>query len=347
MKMTFRWYGDDDKVTLQNIRQIPGVKGIVSAIYDVSVGEVWPMEKIMALKEKVESYGLTLETIESVPVHEDIKMGLPTRDRYIANYCETLRNLAKAGIKVVCYNFMPVFDWTRSDLAHELEDGSNALIYKHETVLKMDPLTGELALPGWDSSYTKEGMKDLLEQYKSVSEEDLWNNLKYFLQQVIAVADEVSIKMAIHPDDPPWSIFGLPRIITNKENLERFINLVDSPNNGISLCSGSLGVNPNNDIPELIRYFGGKGRIHFGHCRNVKITGEKSFEESSHRSADGSLDMFEIMKAYHDIGFEGPIRPDHGRMIWGETGRPGYGLYDRALGAVYMNGIWESLEKNK
>ena len=347
MKMTFRWYGDDDKVTLKQIRQIPGVTGIVSAIYDVPVGEVWPMEKITALKEKIESYGLTLETIESVPVHEDIKMGLPTRDRYIANYCETLRNLAKAGIKVVCYNFMPVFDWTRSDLAHELEDGSNALIYKHETVLKMDPLTGELALPGWDSSYTKEGMRDLLEQYKSISEEDLWNNLKYFLQQVIAVADEVSIKMAIHPDDPPWSIFGLPRIITNKENLERFINLVDSPNNGITLCSGSLGVNPNNDIPELIRYFGGKGRIHFGHCRNVKITGEKSFEESSHRSADGSLDMFEIIKAYHDIGFEGPIRPDHGRMIWGETGRPGYGLYDRALGAVYMNGIWESLEKNK
>jgi mannonate dehydratase len=345
MQMTFRWYGDDDKVTLEQIRQIPGVTGIVSAIYDVPVGEAWSMEKIVALKEKVEAKGLKLETIESVPVHEDIKMGLPSRDRYISNYCETLRNLAKVGIKVVCYNFMPVFDWTRSELGHELPDGSNALIYKQETVLKMDPLTGELSLPGWDSSYTKEGMKDLLEQYKSITEEDLWNNLKYFLEHVIAVADEVSIKMAIHPDDPPWPIFGLPRIITNKDNLERFINLVDSPNNGITLCSGSLGVDPNNNVPELIRYFGGKGRIHFGHCRNIKITGEKSFEESSHRSADGSLDMFEIMKAYHDIGFDGPIRPDHGRMIWGEKGRPGYGLYDRALGAVYMNGIWEALEK--
>lgn len=347
MQMTFRWYGDNDKVKLEQIRQIPGVTGIVSAIYDVPVGEVWPMKKIITLKNKIEAKGLKLETIESVPVHEDIKMGLPSRDKYIANYCETLRNLAKAGIKVVCYNFMPVFDWTRSELAHELPDGSNSLIYNHETVLKMDPLTGELSLPGWDSSYTKEGMKDLLEQYKSVTEEDLWNNLKYFLKYVIAVADEVAIKMAIHPDDPPWSIFGLPRIITNKENLERFINLVDSPNNGITLCSGSLGVDPNNNIPELIRYFGEKGRIHFGHCRNIKITGEKCFEESSHRSADGSLDMFEIIKAYHDIGFDGPIRPDHGRMIWGETGRPGYGLYDRALGAVYMNGMWESLEKSK
>ncbi|PJI09187.1 MULTISPECIES: mannonate dehydratase [Clostridium] len=347
MQMTFRWYGDDDKVTLDHIRQIPGVTGIVSAIYDVPVGEVWPMEKILALKKKIEAKGLKLETIESVPVHEDIKMGLPSRDKYIANYCETLRNLGKAGIKVVCYNFMPVFDWTRSELAHELKDGSNALIYKHETVLKMDPLNGELSLPGWDSSYTKEEMKGLLEKYKKVSEEDLWNNLKYFLDHIIAVADEVSIKMAIHPDDPPWSIFGLPRIITNKENLDRLVNLVDSPNNGITLCSGSLGADPNNDIPEMIRYFGAKGRIHFGHCRNVKITGKKCFEEAAHRSEDGSLDMFEIIKAYHDIGFDGPMRPDHGRMIWGETGRPGYGLYDRALGATYINGIWEALEKNK
>ncbi|AKA69196.1 mannonate dehydratase [Clostridium scatologenes] len=345
MKMTFRWYGDDDKVTLDQIKQIPGMTGIVSAIYDIPVGEVWPMEKITALKEKIEAHGLEFSVIESVPVHEDIKLGLPSRDKYIDNYCQTLRNLSKAGIKVVCYNFMPVFDWTRSELAHELPDGSNALIYKHETVLKMDPVKGELSLPGWDSSYTKEGMQDLLEQYKSITEEDLWNNLRYFLQHVIAVADEVAIKMAIHQDDPPWSIFGLPRIIKNKEDLEKLINLVDSPNNGITLCSGSLGVDPNNNVPELIRYFGKKGRIHFGHCRNVKITGEKCFEEASHRSEDGSLDMFEIMKAYHDIGFDGPIRPDHGRMIWGETGRPGYGLYDRALGATYLNGIWEALEK--
>lgn len=345
MELTFRWYGDDDPVTLDEIRQIPGMKGIVSAIYDIPVGEIWPLEKIRELKEKIEAKGLELTVIESVPVHEDIKLGLDSRDKYISNYQQTLRNLGKAGIKVVCYNFMPVFDWTRSELDYELEDGSNALIYKEETVQKMDPLSGELELPGWDTSYSKEGLRELMEMYHELDEEDLWANLKYFLEKVIPTAEEAEIKMAIHPDDPPWSIFGLPRIITNKENLERFIKLVDSPNNGLTLCTGSLGVDPNNNIPELVRYFGAKGRIHFAHLRNIKITGEKGFEESAHLSESGSLDMYEIMKAYYEVGFEGPLRPDHGRMIWGETGRPGYGLYDRALGAVYLNGIWEALEK--
>lgn len=345
MYMTFRWYGDDDKITLDNIRQIPGVEGIVSAIYDIPVGEVWPLSKILDMKNKIESKGLNFKVIESVPVHEDIKMGLETRDKYIDNYCETLRNLSKAGIEVVCYNFMPVFDWTRSNLDYELKDGSNVLIYDDNTVKKMNPLKGDLSLPGWDSSYTKKELTTLLKQYQSITEQDLWNNLEYFLKRVIKVADEVHIKMAIHPDDPPWSIFGLPRIITNKENLDRLINLVDSPNNGITLCSGSLGANPSNNIPDLIRYFGEKGRIHFAHVRNIKITGEKCFQESSHRSCDGSLDMYEIMKAYYDIGFDGPVRPDHGRMIWGENGRPGYGLYDRALGAVYINGLLEAINK--
>ncbi len=345
MKMTFRWYGEDDKVTLDHIRQISGMKGIVSAIYDIPVGETWPLEKILKLKNRIEAKNLTLEVIESVPVHEDIKLGLSSRDKYIKNYQQTLRNLAEAGIGVVCYNFMPVFDWTRSELNHELSDGSEALIYRSEIVERMNPLSGELDLPGWDTSYDNEGLKELLERYQDVSEEDLWENLNYFLTHVIEVADEVGIKMAIHPDDPPWSIFGLPRIITSKDNLERFINLVDSPNNGLTVCTGSLGVDPDNDIPEIIRYFGKKGRIHFAHVRNIKITGEKSFEESAHRSDEGSLDMYEIMKAYKDIGFEGPLRPDHGRMIWGETGKPGYGLYDRALGAAYLNGLWEAVEK--
>lgn len=343
MEMTFRWYGKDDPVTLEQIRQIPGMKGIVSAIYDVPVGEVWPLEKIEALKEEIESKGLRLSVIESVPVHEDIKMGLDTRDTYIQHYCETLRNLAKAGVDVVCYNFMPVFDWTRSHLAYELPDGSNALIYEEADVQKMNPLTGDLELPGWDTSYTKEGMKTLLGTYQTISEEDMWDNLKYFLERVIKVAEEVQVKMAIHPDDPPWPIFGLPRIITNKENLERFLNLVDSPYNGLTLCSGSLGVSPDNDVAEMVRYFGQMGRIHFAHIRNIKITGEKSFSESSHLTADGSLDITDIVRAYKEIGFQGPIRPDHGRMVWGETGRPGYGLYDRALGATYINGLWDGI----
>ena len=343
MKMTFRWYGEDDTVTLEKIRQIPGMKGIVSAIYDIPVGEVWPLDRILKLKETVEKSGLELSVIESVPVHEDIKMGTGGRDRYIENYCETLRNLSKAGIDCVCYNFMPVFDWTRSDLAYTLPDGSNALIYDEETVLKMDPVKGELSLPGWDSSYTKDDMKALLDAYSNISEEDLWNNLKYFLDRVIKVAEEVKIKMAIHPDDPPWSIFGLPRIITNKKNLERFLKLYDSPYNGLTLCSGSLGADKNNDIVDLVHSF--KDRIHFAHIRNIKLTGEKSFEEAGHKTECGSLDIFGIVKAYHDEGFDGYIRPDHGRMIWGETGKPGYGLYDRALGAVYINGLWEAIEK--
>ena len=345
MQMTFRWYGKDDPVTLEKIRQIPGVTGIVSAIYDVPVGEAWSLEKILELKKEIEDKGLTLSVIESVPVHEDIKMGCGDRDRYIENYCTTLRNLAKAGIDCVCYNFMPVFDWTRSDLAYELPDGSNALIYDNETVLKMNPLSDDLSLPGWDSSYTKDGMRSLLEAYSKITEEDLWNNLKYFLDRVIKVAEEVKVKMAIHPDDPPWSIFGLPRIITSKKNIERFLKLYDSKYNGLTLCSGSLGADPNNDIPDMVRSF--CGRIHFAHIRNIKITGERCFEESAHKTEAGSLDIFEIVKAYRDCGFDGYIRPDHGRMIWGETGRPGYGLYDRALGAVYINGIWETLEKTK
>jgi len=345
MKMTFRWYGENDPVTLEKIRQIPGMYGIVSAIYDVPVGEVWEYDRIMQLKNTVEAAGLKLSVIESVPVHEDIKMGCGDRDRYIENYCTTIRNLAKAGIDCVCYNFMPVFDWTRSDLHHELEDGSNALIFVKDQVDKMDPNKGDLSLPGWDASYTKDGLKALLEQYKSVTEEDLWNNLKYFLDKVIKVCEEVKVKMAIHPDDPPWNIFGLPRIITNKENIRRFLKLYDSVYNGLTLCSGSLGVLPENDIAEMVGEFA--DRIHFAHMRNIRITGEQCFEESAHKSEYGSLDMVKIMKVYHDAGFEGYMRPDHGRMIWGETGRPGYGLYDRALGAVYLNGIWETLEKLK
>jgi mannonate dehydratase len=151
--------------------------------------------------------------------------------------------------------------------------------------------------------------------------------------------------MAIHPDDPPWEIYGLPRIVTSKENLEKLVNLVDSPYNGLTLCSGSLGVNSKNQIPELIRHFGKMGRIHFGHVRNVKIVSDGVFHETSHLSSDGSLDVFEIMKAYYDVGFTGYLRPDHGRMIWGEEARPGYGLYDRALGVAYMNGLWEAINK--
>lgn len=344
MKMTFRWYGEDDPVTLDYIRQIPNVCGIVSAIYDIPVGEVWDLDRIMKLKQTVEEKGLELSVIESVPVHEDIKLGGGDRDRYIENYCQTLRNLAKAGIDCVCYNFMPVFDWTRSEMEYRLPDGSTALRYDNETIINTDPM-GNVSLPGWDASYTKSEMHELLEKYSHITEEDLWDNLKYFLDRVIKVAEEVKIKMAIHPDDPPWSVFGLPRVITSKKNIERFLKLYDSKYNGLTLCSGSLGANPENDIVDMVHSFA--DRIHFAHIRNIKISGEKSFYETAHNTDSGSLDIFGIVKAYHDEGFDGYIRPDHGRMIWGEKGRYGYGLYDRALGAVYINGLWEAIDKMK
>jgi mannonate dehydratase len=347
MKMTFRWFGDSDPVKLWQIRQIPGMTGIVSAIYDVPVGEEWPYETIVRLKENIESAGLKLSVIESVPVHEHIKLGLQCRDRYIDNYGRTLRNLAKAGINTVCYNFMPVFDWTRSQLDYVLEDGSSALIYEEEVVRRMNPLSGELQLPGWDSSYRQEDLRLLFEQYESVDEEKLWDNLAYFVQAIMPIAEEVGIAMAIHPDDPPWPIFGLPRILTDELALHRFLQLYDHPVNGLCVCSGSLGANPDNNLPAIIRRFGGEGRINFIHARNIKLTGERSFQESAHLSSAGSLDMSEIVRALCDVNYSGPYRSDHGRMIWGETGKPGYGLYDRALGAVYLNGMWEALTKER
>lgn len=344
MKMSFRWYGEDDAVTLQKIKQIPNMSTIVTAIYDVPVGEVWSEESIAHLKSQVENAGLNFEVIESVPVHEDIKLGKETRIKYIENYKENIRRLGKAGIKVICYNFMPVFDWTRTQLDKELPDGSTALVYYPEQIAKMDPLTGELHLPGWDSSYTKETLKEVFDDYSKLTEEDLWSNLEYFLKEIIPVAEEADVKMAIHQDDPPWSIFGLPRIITGEKNIDRMLGLVDSKYNGLTLCTGSLGVSPKNDMVYLADKYAAMGRVHFVHLRNVKIL-DGGFEEAAHFSPCGSLDMVGIMKSLHKNGFDGYIRPDHGRMIWGETGRPGYGLYDRALGATYLNGIWETLEK--
>lgn len=354
MKMTFRWFGeDDDSIKLSHIRQIPGVTGIVGALTHIPAGELWPYDEIMACKRKIEEHGLELEVIESVNVHEDIKLGLPTRDRYIDNYIKTVENLGKAGIKVICYNFMPVFDWLRTCLSQKLPDGSFAMSYDRELLTNKTPVqivrdmadgSNGFSLPGWEPERLRE-LQTVLEQYEDVDEEKLFKNLEYFLKAVIPECKKYGVKMAVHPDDPPWSIFGLPRIVTCKENLEKLLRLVDDECNGLTLCSGSLGANPENDIPDMIRHFGKIGRIHFAHVRNLKITGEGLFHETSHLSSDGSLDIFEIMKAYYDIGFEGYMRPDHGRMIWGEEGRPGYGLFDRALGIAYMNGLWEAIGK--
>jgi mannonate dehydratase len=353
--MTLRWFGlDMDPIPLQYIKQIPGVTGVVSSLMDIPAGETWPMERIAKLKNEAAAAGLEMEAIESVNVHEDIKLGLPSRDRYIENYIDTLRNLGKAGVKLVCYNFMPVFDWTRSDLAKELPDGSTALAYDEEIIGKIknpqefaeqiQKSSAGFEMPGWEPERMAE-LKKLFSQYEGIGRKELTANLKYFLEAIIPIAAEMDIKMAIHPDDPPWDIFGLPRIATSKEDFDAIIGLVDNPYNGITLCSGSLGSNPKNDIPSIVRYFGEKKRIHFAHIRNLKIHRHGVFNETSHFSSDGSFDMYEIMKAYYDTGFTGYARPDHGRMIWGEKGRAGYGLYDRALGVTYLNGLWEALRK--
>ena len=248
------------------------------------------------------------------------------------------------GVKVVCYNFMPVFDWTRTSLEMRLPDGSTTLAFDTQEIEALDIEHG-IALPGWDASYRPDELKALLAEYAALDESGLWANLAYFLRAIVPVAKEAGIKMAIHPDDPPRPIFGLPRIVKNRDDLARLLAIVDDPANGLTLCSGSLGADARNDIPSLVREFGGRGRIHFAHLRNVRTNAAGDFHETSHRSADGSLDMAEIVKAYFEVGFDGYARPDHGRMIWGETGRAGYGLYDRALGAVYLNGLWEGVQK--
>jgi mannonate dehydratase len=240
---------------------------------------------------------------------------------------------------------MPVFDWSRTQLDKVLGDGSTTLVYYKDQIAKMDPLKGELSLPGWDASYTKDQLAAIFAKYEKVDEETLWTNLEYFLKEIIPVAEECNVKMAIHPDDPPYHIFGLPRIITNEKNIDRFLKLVDSKYNGLTFCTGSLGSASFNDVVRMVDKYSRQERIHFMHVRNVKLLEDGSFEESAHFSPCGSLDIVEIMRVLYKNGFDGYVRPDHGRMIWGESGRPGYGLYDRALGAMYLTGIWETLEK--
>lgn len=352
MQMTIRWFGSQkDTVTLSQIKQIPGVVGIVPALHNLPAGEAWSLEAVMEMKKEIEDAGLTMECIESVNIHEDIKIGLPTREKYIENYKISIRNLAKAGVKVICYNFMPVFDWTRTDLSMDMGDGSTCLSYdglqiegkSPEQMFKdIDDNSNGYAMPGWETERMPE-IKELFEKYKGVTKEDLWNNLKYFLESIMPVCEECDVKMAIHPDDPPWDIFGLPRIITDRDALKKLLTMVDNKYNGLTFCTGSLGANLDNDLPAMIREFG--DRIYFAHLRNVKVEG-RHFNETAHESVTGSLDMYEIVKALHDVGFDGYVRPDHGRMIWGEVARPGYGLYDRALGVAYLNGLFEAIEKN-
>ena len=353
MQMTMRWYGSRyDTVTLEQIRQTAYVTGVISTLYDKLPGEVWEKDAILALKREIEDAGLTLSGIESVNVSDAIKTGSEDRDRDIGAYLETLKNLGEADIHMVCYNFMPVFDWTRTELARKRPDGATVLAYNQDAVDRIDPekmfdsISKEMngtVMPGWEPERMAK-VRELFRLYRDVDAEKLFENLVYFLNAVMPVCDKYDINMAIHPDDPAWSVFGLPRVVNNKPNVLRLMKAVDNPHNGVTFCTGSYGTSLKNDLPDMIRAL--KGRIHFAHIRNLKFNdAERDFEESAHLSSDGTFDMHAILKALYDTGFDGIIRPDHGRMIWGEKAMPGYGLYDRARGAAYLCGLWESIVK--
>lgn len=343
MKIILRWFESADAVDLGYLRQIPCVQGVASELVK-PVGVVWPLNELERLRDMIQSHGLSFEVVESVKVHEDIKLGdKKTRDYYIANYSETLRNLGIIGVKVVCYDFMPIFDWFRTDTNRRLEDGSISLLYDQDVISKMNPLTDTIEMSDWENHYSKEELADLFKKFSLITEDDMWNNLDYFLKQIIPVAEESGIKMALHPDDPCWPIFGLPRIITSEKSLDRVLSLVDSPSNSLTLCSGSLGCNSENDLVHIVKKYSEMGKVAFGHIRNVKNFGNGSFCEVSHNQKSGSLDIVGIVKAYEENAPDVYIRPDHGRMIWGEKGAAGYGLYDRALGATYIAGIADAL----
>lgn len=345
MKLSFRWYGDTDPISLEYISQIPGMRSIVSAVYDVAPGERWPLASLQKMAAECQAHGLVFDVVESIPVHEDIKLGRGNRDALLDAYCDNIRACAQVGVKCVTYNFMPVFDWTRTQLDKKADDGSTSLVMYWDQLKGLDPLKDDIHLPGWDSSYSQAEVRELIGAYAALGAEGLWTNLGYFLRRVIPVAEACGVVMAIHPDDPPYPIFGLPRIITNEANLDRFLALYDSPSNALCLCTGSLGCAASNDVVAMVRKYAAMGRIGFMHIRNVKIMPDGSFEERAHLSSCGSLDLYEIVKALVDNHYAGYVRPDHGRMIWGETGKPGYGLFDRALGATYLNGLFEACEK--
>ena len=344
MQMGWRWYGEgNDPITLSDIKQIPGVTSIVWALHHKMPGEIWEENEIKEVMDQIHAYGFNGDVVESVNVHDDIKIGLPTRDKYIENYKQCIRNLSKFGVKVICYNFMPIFDWTRTDLFHPIGDGSTALFYQKDMIKDDYKAMAKyimdftekynMTFPGWEPERMAK-LDELFKAYAPVTKEKLWENLKYFLEALMPTCRECDIKMAIHMDDPPWDIFGLPRLLVDAESIDRFLSMVDDPYNCLTLCSGSLNANPNNNVAAIVRKH--CDRIPFAHIRNIHHFENGDFSEAAHRDCCGETGIIEILRAYHDCGFEGCIRPDHGRQLWEEgpgNCRPGYGKYDRPVHA--------------
>jgi mannonate dehydratase len=383
LEQTFRWFGPNDEVTLADIRQT-GATGIVTALHHIPCGKEWTSQEIIKRKNIIEDAGLTWSVVESVNIHESIKIGESERDQYIQIYIKSLRNLAASGLKIVCYNFMPVLDWTRTHLDYRLKNNASALRYdaialaafdlyilereeafsintpnqqlaakkylESLSQVEIDLLTNTImaGLPGTDEVFTVEEFRQHLKRYEKVDAKKLQENLSYFLNAIMPTAEEVGIKMCIHPDDPPFPILGLPRVVSTEEDLNAVVNFAPSPSNGITFCTGSLGANPANDLPAIVARLG--EHIHFVHLRNVQREDDGSFYEAEHLS--GSTDMYAVMKniileqqkrekaGREDIAI--PMRPDHGHKILDDFNRntyPGYSIIGRLKGLAELRGL--------
>ena len=379
----WRWYGPDDPIPLSHIRQ-SGASSVVTSLHQIDIGEIWTVDEIMIRKELIESNGLSWDVVESLPVHDDIKRGLGDYELYIKNYKESIFNLSSCGVTTITYNFMPILDWTRTDLNSQLDDGSTALafdisaialfdiyvlkrtgalesypaeiidearkLYENWSQSDLDHLTQNIiaGLPGSTSKNidSLNEFTDLFTSYRHIGHNELRSNLKFFLNEVIPIAEECGIHLALHPDDPPFSLFGLPRIVCSEEDLDFVLGCVDSVNNGLCFCTGSLGVNPKNELGSMIAKYG--ERIHFFHLRSVQHVGYKKFFEADHLAGD--VNMAEVMRGIvllqQTRDKRIPMRPDHGHRMLDDLGKkvnPGYSAIGRLRGLAELRGLEEGI----